>query len=139
MKQVILFIALFSVTAALTAQTAEKTLVKSYELESCSAIIADLHGDVQVETWDRDVIRIETSISIKGVTTTAIKKFVSQGRYYIKTTPNNGTLELSMPRFKSDLKAFGVELNKNETVVYTIYAPEYISVTLADDAQTVVQ
>lgn len=139
MKQFILLITVFSVTASLIAQTAERTLVKSYDLKGCNAIVADLQGDVSVEPWSQDVFRIETSIRIDGVTSTAVKKFVAQGRYYIKSTDSNGTLVLSMPRFKTGLKAFGVELDQNETITYKIYAPEYISVTLAEDAQTHVQ
>ena len=83
MKQfIILTLALSFFCLKLHAQ-AEKTLVKSVDLNGNIAITAALNGHTTISEWDKDFIRITTHVKLTNSNESILERLVSVGRYEI--------------------------------------------------------
>lgn len=111
--------------AALTFGQTQKTLVKTLPVENTAyeAIFA-LQGDVKVEEWDNQTIRIITTITAKNTPENVLKALVAAGRYNYKITVNeaNKTITVDMPKKENAVIINGVDLD--DQLEYKIYVPK---------------
>ncbi|MEO1517815.1 MAG: hypothetical protein AAFV95_22535 [Bacteroidota bacterium] len=127
-----ILIALISQTAF--AQVAEKTLVKSFNLKGQQLVVLNLEGDVQVQEWNNDIMRIQMGISIPNVHTTTLKSLVQAGRYHLRSKVEEDSYLVYAPGLEKEVKIRGQKLN--EKITYTVYAPRNVLVKMADEAST---
>ncbi len=123
---------LFSVSVF--AQQAEKTLVKSFNIDATQEVTLDLPGTVEVKHWNNKVMRIQMTISIENGSDPMLKSLVSAGRYNINAVTENGEYRVEAPNMAREIKLKGQPLK--EKIAYTVFTPERISVTLADETST---
>ena len=87
----------------------KSTLVKSVPAESPSVVI-DIPGEIKTSSWDSDYIRITLTIELTNNTEDILKKLVSVGRYDFKSTIENGTQTITIPKLAQKVTIKGVDL-----------------------------
>ncbi len=122
------------ITSMTFAQVAEKTLVKSFNLKGDKALLLDLEGDVDVQEWKGDLVRIQINLSIENGTAAMLKSLIIAGRYNLKGENKDGELIVSAPGMLKEVKLRGKKLM--EDISYTIFAPSDVMVRMADESST---
>ena len=111
--------------AALTLGQTQKTLVKTLAVEQTTyeAIFA-LKGNVEVEEWDNQTIRIITTITTTNTAKNVLKALIIAGRYNYEMTVDqvNQTITIDMPKKENAIIINGVDLD--DKLEYKIYIPK---------------
>ena len=115
-------------SASLVAQQAEKTLVKSFNLNGQSAVLLDVAGNVTVTTWNEPQMRIQMTITLQNGSETMLKSLVTAGRYNLDAKEVNGAYSIVAPGLERQIKLGSGQL-LGETVSYTVLAPKDVIVT----------
>ena len=140
MKKLKAFLTIFTLVCAITvlsAQTTEKTLVKSFNLQGTQVVVLDLDGDVEVKEWKNSIMRIQMTISIEKGTESTLKSLVRAGRYNLYSKVEDGDFQVYSPGMKRDFTVSGQELDEN--ISYIVYTPKNVIVKMAGEASTDVQ
>ena len=114
----IIFVLSFATT--INAQS-EKQIEKSIQLEASTSTVLNLPGEVTMNRWDNDYIRITALISTNFDQNVA-KKLTIIGRYNIVQDNHNKTIVLTMPNTESSVIIKGIELN--EKIMFEVSAPK---------------
>lgn len=124
MKNLIIFLSLvLGLATTMSAQT-EKTLVKSVALTASTSAIVSLPGEVSLNTWDNDFIRVTTFLKVDNMNENIVKQLVMVGRYTLSSDldAENGTLIITMPKVANQVTVKGVLLA--EQLSFEVNAPE---------------
>ena len=122
------------ITSMAFGQVAEKTLVKSFNLKGDKALLLDLKGEVDVQEWSGELVRIQINLSIENGTAAMLKSLIIAGRYNLKGESKDGELIVSAPGMLKEVKLRGKKLM--EDISYTIFAPSDVMVRIADESST---
>ncbi len=123
-------------TVALSqAQHAEKTLVKSFNLNGQTAIFLDLDGVVNVTTWNEPQMRIQMTITLQNGSETMLKSLVTAGRYNLNTKEENGAFSIIAPGLERQIKLGGGQL-LGEQITYEVFAPKEVSISTRNTEAT---
>jgi len=122
------------ITSLCFGQVAEKTLVKSFNLKGDKALLLDLKGDVDVQEWNGDLVRIQINLALENGTAAMLKSLIIAGRYNLKGENKGGELIVSAPGMLKEVKLRGKKLM--EDISYTIFAPSDVMVRIADESST---
>lgn len=128
----IFFLFLFSVSAF--AQQTEKTLVKSFNVDQTSEVTLDLKGEVEVQHWNSKLVRVQMTIALHNGSIPMLKSLITAGRYNLLSTTEDDSYTIHAPNMNREIKLKGEPLQ--EKIVYTVFAPENVSIKLASDAST---
>jgi len=115
-------------------QVAEKTLVKSFNLKGDKTILLDLDGEVDVQEWNGELLRIQINLSIENGTSAMLKSLILAGRYNLKGENKGGELIVSSPEMLKEVMIRGKKLM--EDISYTIFTPSDVLVKIADESST---
>ncbi len=129
----VLFLSLIMATVSI-AQQAEKSLVKSFNLQGNQTLVLDLGGQVDVQTWSSKTVRVQMNISLKNRPVTFLKGMISAGRYNLTASQEDNGLKISSPGMERAVKLRTGELQ--EHIAYIVYAPEDIEVILTNEASS---
>ncbi len=124
MKNLIILLTLvLGFATTINAQT-EKTLVKSVALTASSSAIVSLPGEMSLNTWDNDFIRVTTYLKVDNMNENIVKQLVMVGRYTLDTKVDeaSGTLVITMPKVANQVTVKGILLA--EQLSFEINAPE---------------
>ena len=110
------------------AQHAEKTLVKSFNLNGQTAIFLDLDGVVNVTTWNEPQMRIQMTIILQNGSETMLKSLVTAGRYNLNTKVENGAFSIVAPGLERQIKLGNGQL-LGEQITYEVFAPKDVSIS----------
>lgn len=119
------------------AQSAERTLVKSFNLKGNNSLVLDLEGDVDVQHWNNDLVRIQININVENVSDAILKSLIVAGRYNLNATEGEDGLVINAPALEKEVKLRGQLLKEN--LSYTIFAPESVSIQLSDISATTLE
>ena len=123
-----LLLPLLLAVAPVMAQQAEKTLVKSFNLNGQTAVLLDLDGKSTVTTWNEPQMRIQMTITLQNGSETMLKSLVTAGRYNLDAKEVNGAYSIVAPGLERQIKLGSGQL-LGETVTYTVLAPKDVIVT----------
>lgn len=129
MKKLSIFIALVLTTSVVFGQT-EKTLVKTFNLQGNTAVALNLNGNVTVEEWGENTLRVHMNISLKNTNVNMLKYLITEGRYNLVLETTDTGLQLTSPGRNKD-----VVINKegdvlSEIVTYTVFVPRNVNVEI---------
>lgn len=79
---------------------AQRSIVKSINLEGTQNVTLAMGGELSATEWDRDYIRITARIKLSNSTDDILKRLIRLGRYGIESKIKEGTLWLSMPKLE---------------------------------------
>ena len=113
---------------------AEKTLVKSVALAASTEAIVELPGTVEMAEWDKDFIRVTSTINIVNFDESIAKRLVIVGRYSLESVEKEGILYITMPKANMYVSIKGTDLQENLT--FKVQAPEGYNVIIKDMMHT---
>jgi predicted sugar kinase len=114
--------------APMFGQQAEKTLVKSFNLNGQTAVLLDVDGTVSVTTWNEPQMRIQVTITLQNGSETMLKSLVTAGRYNLDSKELNGIYSIVAPGLERQIK-LGSGQQLGETVSYTVLVPKGVTIT----------
>ncbi len=112
-----------------SAQSSEKTLVSTINLNQQNALIFNPEGPVEVRKWSDSFVQVQATISIENSNDAVLKSLVQAGRYQLKTSVSPNGLLVESSSLGKQVSVGGVVLK--EKIGYLIYVPENIVVKLA--------
>ena len=111
----------------------ERTLVKSFNLKGNDLVVLDLEGQIEVKEWKNDIMRVQMTINLEEGTSSMLKSLIQIGRYNL-VSKSGEEFKVYAPAMKKEIKVRGKVLKEN--IVYTIFAPENVTVKMAGEAST---
>lgn len=123
--------------ATIFAQSAERTLVKSFNLKGNTTVVLDLKGDVDVQHWNNDLVRIQININVENVSESVLKSLIVAGRYNLKDVEGENEMVINAPALDKEVSLRGQLLKEHLT--YTVFAPESVSVELSTESSTTLE
>ena len=112
----------------------EKTLVKSFNLKGNDVVVLDLDGQVEVKEWQNDIMRVQMTINLDEGTSSMLKSLIQVGRYNLESKDDKDDFVIYAPAMRKEIKVRGKVLKEN--IVYTVFAPENVTVKMAGEAST---
>ena len=89
MRKYITTICLLAIFAIANAQQANKTLVKTLDINSVETLSVDLDGEIITKTWDTEgFARVQIAITYENASTNIMRFLISKGRYNLSLTPD---------------------------------------------------
>jgi hypothetical protein len=105
---------------------AERTFVKSFNLQGRQTVILNLGDNVQVNQWDSDLMRVQMTVSTPTVNDAMLKSIAESGRYMLKNEMTAQAFIVNVPAVQKSIKINGNDLK--ETIIYTVYMPKNVTV-----------
>lgn len=125
------------VTTVSFSQNTEKTLVRAFNLQGKNSVVLDLKGDIEVENWSKDYLRIQMTTNLENGSSAMLKSLIMAGRYNLKGRSTTDGFEITMPNIEKTIKVKGQELV--ERCSYIIFAPKNVSVEQLNQASVSVE
>jgi hypothetical protein len=114
---------------------AERTFVKSFNLQGKQTIVLDIGDNVQVTTWDSDIMRVQMTVSLPNSSDGLLKSLAEIGRYGLTSNAESETLHFSTPALRNPLKINGNSIS--ETIHFSISVPKNIIILRSSDPKIV--
>jgi hypothetical protein len=114
---------------------AERTFVKSFNLQGKQTVVLDIGDNVQITTWDSDIMRVQMTVSLPNSSDGLLKSLAEIGRYGLMSNVNPETLNFTTPALRNPLKINGNAIT--ETVFFTIFVPKNITILKSSNAKIV--
>ena len=111
---------------------AEKTFVKSFNLMGRQSVVLNLGNNVQVSSWDNDVVRVQMTVAAH-TTEATLKALAESGRYILKSDYTEHDFTISAPNLSKTVKLNGVELK--EQISFLIFLPKNVTYLKQTDIQ----
>lgn len=134
MKQFITLLFLMVFCTAIGIAQSQKTFIKSIPLEGSQTVSLATAGNIEVTEWDKDYIRITTTVEVLNFSEDILKRLVAVGRYSIETENKDGVLVVNMPKVTTQVTIKGSQLK--EVFNYQIEVPKNVTVETAKDVTT---
>jgi hypothetical protein len=112
---------------------AERTFVKSFNLQGKQTIVLDIGENVQVTTWDSEIMRVQMTVSLPNSSDATLKALAEIGRYGLTSNANAETLDFSTPALRNTLKINGNAVK--EAIAFTIFVPKNITVLRSSEVK----
>ena len=119
--------------SGITFGQAERTFVKSFNLQGKQTIVLDIGENVQVTTWDSEIMRVQMTVSLPNSSDATLKALAEIGRYGLTSNADADALNFSTPTLRNPLKINGNAVK--ETIAFTIFVPKNISVLRSSEVK----
>lgn len=113
---------------------AERTFVKSFNLQGRQTVILNLGENVQVNVWESELMRVQMTVSTPSINDGMLKSIAESGRYMLKNEMTAQAFVVTVPSAQRSIKINGNDLK--ETITYTVYVPKNITVLKNTDPNT---
>lgn len=138
MKHYILLLGLLCFAQVNFGQSAmQKTLVKTFNGRGVDQVVMNVdNNNVVVKRYAEAHIRIFTEITYHNSDLNRMKYFIAKGRYNLVEEQGADGLSISCPGIQQDMPINREGDLLKETVSFTLYVPENMSVIVNDAAET---
>ena len=113
---------------------AERTFVKSFNLQGRQTVILNLGENIQVNVWESELMRVQMTVSTLSINDGMLKSIAESGRYMLKNEMTAQAFVVTVPSAQRSIKINGNDLK--ETITYTVYVPKNITVLKNTDPNT---
>jgi hypothetical protein len=106
---------------------AERTFVKSFNLQGRQTVVLNLGDNVQVNQWDGELMRVQMTVSTPTMSDAMLKSIAESGRYMLKndlTAPSS--FVVTVPGVQRSFKINSNEIK--EVITYTVFVPKNVVV-----------
>jgi len=107
-------------------KTAEKTLIKSFNLQGNNVVDLELGSNVDVIEWNSPSLRIEMIVSIENGSETMLKSLIKAGRYNPESDETAAGFRVYMPGLEREITVQGKPLRDH--VSYIVSIPSNVNV-----------
>jgi hypothetical protein len=114
---------------------AERTFVKSFNLQGKQTVVLDIGDNVQITPWDSDIMRVQMTVSLPNSSDGLLKSLAEIGRYGLNNNVHPETLNFAAPALRNPLKINGNPVS--ETVFFTVFIPRNVTVLKSSDNKIV--
>lgn len=115
---------------------AERTFVKSFNLQSKQTIMLNLGENMQIVPWDSDLLRIQMTVTLETTNEATLKAFAETGRYTLKSEIKDESFVVFAPFLQNVIKINGSAVK--ERINYLIYVPKGVTVLKNGDSNKIV-
>jgi hypothetical protein len=105
---------------------AERTFVKSFNLQGRQTVVLNLGDNIQVNQWDNDLMRVQMTVSSPSMNNATLKSVAESGRYMLKNDMTVPLFIVTVPATERSIKINGNEVK--EIITYTVYVPKNVTV-----------
>lgn len=109
----------------------QKTFVKSFSLQGSHAVVIQLDGEVQIENWSTENVRVQATVEIDVTNDNALKALIAAGRYRVEGAHDGGALTLTSKSREKNVVLRGHELK--ETLTYKVFVPNNVNVEIENE------
>lgn len=127
-------ILLLFATTSLIGQQAEKTLVKSFNLNGLQTVALDVDAPVEVTEWDQPFVRVQMHIELERGSESLLKSLVRTGRYSLISRQEGDTFKIVAPNLEREVKISGHLLN--DRISFVIKKPGNVAFTPSQPEET---
>lgn len=133
MKNIYIIIIICLSLALAQTSLAQRSIVKSIDLEGLYELTLAAKGNLTATEWDRDYARITVKIELTNSTDDILKRLIRLGRYGIQSTTKNGALWLSIPKLE---QVITIENQKLEEILsYEIQLPKGVTLNQEEEEE----
>ena len=115
---------------------AERTFVKSFNLQSKQTVMINLGENMQIIPWDSELLRIQMTVKLETTNDATLKAFAETGRYTLKSEIKDDAFVVFAPLLQNVIKINGSLVK--EQIIYVIYVPKGITVLKNGDSNKIV-
>lgn len=126
--QIIFVSLLLLATSGLFAQSVEKTLVRSFNLQGAQEVALEVDASVEVKTWSQKIMRIQINVGLEHGSESMLRSLVQAGRYNLKGEMLDGLYTVTVPGLAREVRVNGSILPEN--LSYVIFVPENVHVDI---------
>ncbi len=126
---------LLLLTSIATGQ-AERTFVKSFNLQSKQTVMLNLGENMQITPWDSEILRIQMTVTLATTNDATLKAFAETGRYTLKSEIKDESFVVFAPLLQNLIKINGSDVK--EQINYVIYVPKGVTVLKNGDSNKIV-
>lgn len=112
--------------ASIATGQAERTFVKSFNLQSKQTVMLNLGENMQIVPWDSEILRIQMTVTLATTNDATLKAFAETGRYTLKSEIKDESFVIFAPLLQNLIKINGSVLK--EQINYVIYVPKGVTV-----------
>ena len=122
--------------ASIATGQAERTFVKSFNLQSKQSIMLNLGEHMQIIPWDSELLRIQMTVTLATTNDATLKAFAETGRYTLKSEIKDESFVVFAPLLQNLIKINGSDVK--EQINYIIYVPKGATVLKNGDSNKIV-
>lgn len=122
--------------ASIASGQAERTFVKSFNLQSKQTIMLNLGEHMQIIPWDSEILRIQMTVTLATTNDATLKAFAETGRYTLKSEIKDESFVIFAPLLQNLIKINGSVVK--EQINYVIYVPKGVTVLKNGDSNKIV-
>lgn len=134
MKNIFVLVFMFFASISV-AQQAQKTLLKTFNVNGHQQVVLNFDGNVNVQKWQEPTVRVQMQITYKNANVHIMKYLISKGRYNLKSASTADGFEISNPNAGKDVQISKDGKLLSETISYKVFVPTTMSVIVADESQ----
>lgn len=122
--------------ASIATGQAERTFVKSFNLQSKQTVMLNLGEHVTILPWDSELLRIQMTVTLETTNEATLKAFAETGRYTLKSEIKDEAFVIFAPLLQNMIKINGSVVK--EQINYIIYVPKGVTVLKNGDSNKIV-
>lgn len=121
MKQLILTTIFFLFCVVATQAQVQKNIVKSYQHQGAQLVTLAVDGELEIEEWDEEIVRLVTSIDAVNFNEATLKALAEAGRYTATSKNVDGNFILTMLKAQKEVTLRGTKIE--EKYRFKIFVP----------------
>jgi hypothetical protein len=122
--------------ASIATGQAERTFVKSFNLQSKQTVMLNLGDNMQIIPWDSEILRIQMTVTLATTNDATLKAFAETGRYTLKSEIKDESFVVFAPLLQNLIKINNTVVK--EQIHYVIYVPKGVTVLKNGDSNKIV-
>jgi branched-subunit amino acid aminotransferase/4-amino-4-deoxychorismate lyase len=126
MKYLFLTIVFLLGCTSSTFSQVQKNIVKSYQYNNAHVITLAVEGEVVIEEWDENIVRLVTTIDALNFNEPTLKALTEAGRYTASSKNVDDAMILTMLKAQRDLEIRGILIEEKYT--FKIFVPRGVTV-----------
>ena len=134
MKHIFTLLILSFLFHSVTAQNAQKTLIKSFNLKGSNYVELNFDGKVAIKEWNNTTLRVQMGIELQNSSVHMLKYLITKGRYNLKAVETEKGMTISTPGRQKKVVVNKKGDKLQETVLYTVYIPANVQAKVINES-----
>jgi len=133
MKSILLLMTILLFSTWDASAQVQKNMVKSFQYSGAKTITLAVEGEIEVEEWDEQLVRLVTTIDAVNFGEGTLKALTEAGRYTATAKDDYSSLILTMLKAQKELTIRGVKIQ--EKYKFKIFVPRGVTIEQVKHAE----